>query len=135
MSTAENKAALQSAFAELARGNGKPFAALWAADFVWTISGHTAWSRSYRGRDSVEKDLMAPLFARFATRYTNTAIRFIAEDDYVVVQCQGNVMTKSGLPYNNSYCYVCRMEKGQLKELTEYLDTELVTRALADSRG
>jgi uncharacterized protein len=134
MSAAENKAALQSAFAELARGNAKPFVALWAHDLVWTVTGHTPWSQTYRGRDCVETDLMEPLFARFASRYTNTATRFIAEDDHVVVQCQGNVMTKSGVPYNNSYCYVCRMENGQLKELTEYLDTELVTRALGGSQ-
>jgi ketosteroid isomerase-like protein len=80
----------------------------------------------------VLKDLMRPLFSRFATRYTNTASRFIAEDDYVVVECRGNVVTKSGQPYNNTYCYVCRMEEGRLKELTEYLDTDLVVRALGE---
>ena len=74
---------------------------------------------------------MAPLFANFATRYTNHATRFIAEDDFVVVECRGNVTTKSGQPYNNSYCYVCRMSGGKLTELTEYLDTELVTKVLS----
>lgn len=130
MTAAENKAALIAAFAELSKGNGTPFAALWAADFTWTVIGTTPWSKTYRGTESVRNELMAPLFARFATRYTNTATRFIAEDDYVVVECHGSVMTKSGQPYNNTYCYVCRMEHGYLKELTEYLDTELVTHAL-----
>jgi uncharacterized protein len=130
MSATENKAALKLAFDELSQGNSKSFVALWAADFSWTITGHTAWSRTYHGRESVLKDLMAPLLARFATRYTNTATRFIAEDDYVVVECHGSVTTKSGAPYDNTYCYVCRMQGGLLKELTEYLDTELVTAAL-----
>lgn len=132
MTAAENKATLKAAFDELSKGNGAPFAALWAPDFTWTIIGNTSWSRTYRGRESVGKDLMRPLFTRFATRYTNTATRFIAEEDYVVVECRGNVITKSGQPYNNSYCYVCRMENGLLKELTEYLDTELVTKALGE---
>jgi uncharacterized protein len=132
MTAAENKASLKAAFEELSKGNGVPFAALWAADFTWTIIGTTSWSRTYRGTESVRKDLMAPLFARFASRYTNTATRFIAEDDYVVVECHGNAMTKSGRSYNNTYCYVCRMEQGHLKELTEYLDTELVTSALGE---
>jgi ketosteroid isomerase-like protein len=132
MTAAENKATLKAAFEELSKGNGAPFAALWAPDFTWTIMGNTSWSRTYRGRESVGKDLMRPLFTRFATRYTNTATRFIAEEDYVVVECRGNVITKSGQPYNNSYCYVCRMENGLLKELTEYLDTELVTKALGE---
>jgi ketosteroid isomerase-like protein len=132
VTAAENKATLKAAFDELSKGNGAPFAALWAPDFTWTIIGNTSWSRTYRGRESVGKDLMRPLFTRFATRYTNTATRFIAEEDYVVVECRGNVITKSGQPYNNSYCYVCRMENGLLKELTEYLDTELVTKALGE---
>jgi uncharacterized protein len=130
MTAAENKVLLKAAFEELSKGNGTAFAALWAPDFTWTVLGTTSWSRTYRGAESVRNDLMTPLFARFATRYTNTATRFIAEDDFVVVECHGNVMTKSGQPYNNTYCYVCRMEHGYLKELTEYLDTELVTNAL-----
>jgi ketosteroid isomerase-like protein len=130
MNAARNKKALQIAFEELSRGNGKPFVDLWADDFCWTIIGTTAWSRTYRGKDSVRKDLMAPLFAKFSTQYTNEATRFIAEDDFVVVECRGRVTTTSGEPYNNTYCYVCRMADGRLKELTEYLDTELVTRAL-----
>jgi ketosteroid isomerase-like protein len=132
MTAAENKAALKAAFEELSKGNGAPFAALWAPDFTWTIIGNTSWSNTYRGSESVRKDLMAPLFTRFATRYTNTATRFIAEEEYVAVECHGNVITKSGQPYNNTYCYVCRMENGLLKELTEYLDTELVTKVLGE---
>jgi uncharacterized protein len=132
MSAEENKASLKTAFEELSKGNATPFAALWSPDFTWTIIGSTSWSRAYRGRDSVRKELMTPLFSRFATRYTNTATRFIAEEDYVAVECRGNVMTKSGHPYNNTYCYVCHMENGLLKDLTEYLDTELVTKALGE---
>jgi hypothetical protein len=52
----------------------------------------------------------------------------------VVVECRGHVTTKSGKPYNNTYCYVCRFADGKLKELTDYLDTELVTASLG-SRG
>jgi hypothetical protein len=132
VAAAENKALLRAAFEQLSKGNGAPFAALWAPDFTWTIIGTTSWSKTYRGAESVRSDLMAPLFARFVTRYKNTATRFIAEDDYVVVECHGSAMTRSGRPYNNSYCYVCRMEHGYLKELTEYLDTELVTSALGE---
>jgi ketosteroid isomerase-like protein len=130
MSASDNKRALQAAFESLAKGDGKPFVDLWADDFSWTITGSTAWSKTYRGKETIRKDLMAPLFANFATRYTSTAVRFIAEDDYVVVECKGNVTTKAGQPYDNNYCYVCRMAEGQLKELTEYLDTELVSKAL-----
>ena len=37
-----------------------------------------------------------------------------------------------GLLYNNTYCFVFRISEGKVKELTEYMDTELVTAALDD---
>jgi uncharacterized protein len=126
----QNKQLMQAIFAELARGNGKPFTAAMADDFSWIIPGHSTWSRTWRGKRAVLDDLMRPLFARFATTYVNEAVRFIAEDDIVVVECRGKVMTKTGKPYDNHYCYVCRLADGQLRELTEYMDTELATAAL-----
>ena len=123
---------LQQVFAELSKGNSKPFVESWAADFCWTVTGTTKWSKTYRGKQAVLKELMAPLFSNFADQYRNTAQRFIAEDDYVVVECRGQVTTKSGRPYNNTYCYVCRLADGKLKELTEYMDTQLVTATFGD---
>jgi len=132
MSAAANKQLMQQVFAELAKGNGKPFVDAMADDFRWTITGTTPWSKTYDGKQTVLNDLMQPLFSQFADRYTNTAQRFIAEDDYVVVECRGRVTTKAGKPYNNAYWYVCRMAGGKMRELTEYLDTALVATALAD---
>lgn len=63
---------------------------------------------------------------------STTAHRFIAEGDHVVVEVRGNNTTKAGIPYNNTYCFVFRIADGRVKELTEYLDTELVTAALGD---
>jgi ketosteroid isomerase-like protein len=77
----------------------------------------------------------APLFAQFSGTYTNTAERIIAEGEYVVVQCRGRVTTTSGQPYNNTYCHVFRVADGQLRELTEYCETDLVARVLSDPGG
>lgn len=130
MTAADNKRLLQEAFVDLAKGDGRRFIACMADDFVWRMIGSTSWSGTYTGKEAVRKELLAPLFARFASQYTNEALRFIAEDDYVVVECRGRVATKSGRPYNNTYCYVCRFEGGLMRELTEYMDTELVAQAL-----
>ena len=130
MAAAENKQLMQNIFSELSKGNGKPFVESLADDFCWTITGSTKWSRTYRGKQAVLNELLKPLFAQFADQYTNTAHRFIAEDDYVVVECRGRFTTKAGAPYNNTYCWICRIADGKLQELTEYMDTELVTAAL-----
>jgi ketosteroid isomerase-like protein len=126
----ENKKLMERIFAGLAEGDGKPFQEAMADDFSWTIIGTTEWSRTYEGKRAVREELLRPLFSQFADRYTNEVVRFIAEDDHVVVECRGHVTTKSGAPYNNTYCWVCRIEGGKLRELTEYLDTELVASAL-----
>jgi ketosteroid isomerase-like protein len=99
------------------------------------VSGTTKWSKTYRGKQAVLADLMKPLFAQFADRYTNTAQRILAEGDYAVVECRGNVTTKAGKPYHNEYCYIIRMADGKMRELREYLDTELVANALNGSPG
>lgn len=127
---AANKQLLQSAFAEMAKGNTKPFVDTWADDFCWNCIGTTKWSGTFRGKQAVLNDLFKPLSEKFASRYTNSAQRFVAEDDVVVVECRGNVMMKSGARYDNTYCFVCRFEGGKMRELTEYLDTELVTAAI-----
>lgn len=132
MSAAQNKENLQNIFSELSKGNGKPFVDSMAEDFCWTITGTTPWSKTYRGKEAVLSRLLRPLMAQFAEHYTNTAQRFIAEDDYVVVECRGRVTTKSGKPYNNTYCYVIRLAGGKMRELTEYCDTALVEAVLGD---
>jgi len=130
MSAATNKQLMQQAFDELAKGNGTPFVDAMAEDFSWKAIGTTAWSRPYHGKQAVLTEMFRPLFAQFTTQYTSTAIRILAEDEYVVVECRGKVMTQSGQAYNNEYCYVIRFAGGKMRELTEYFDTELVTSAL-----
>jgi ketosteroid isomerase-like protein len=126
----ENKALMQEVFAELANGNGRPFVEMLGDDVSWRIIGSTEWSGTWEGKHAVQTKLLDPLFAQFATPYRNTAVRLIAEDDYVVIECRGDVTTTSGRPYRNTYCYVCRLDGGKVRELTEYCDTELLTKAL-----
>jgi ketosteroid isomerase-like protein len=130
MGAAENKRLMQRICSELSKGNNAPFIESCADDFCWTVTGSTKWSGTYRGKQVVLNELVIPLFSHFADQFTYTAHRFIAEDDFVVVECSGRVTTKAGMPYNNTYCWVCRIADGKLQELTEYMDTELVTAAL-----
>ena len=130
MGAAENKQLLQQIFEELSKGNSEPFVASMADDFRWTVTGTTKWSRTYEGKQSVLAELFGPLRARIDGRIRTTADRLIAEGDYVVVEARGSNTTKSGVPYNNNYCFVFRLSENQLREVTEYFDTELVTAAL-----
>jgi uncharacterized protein len=132
MGATENKQLMQSIFAELSKSNSRPFVESMADDFRWTVAGTTKWSKTYEGKQAVLTELFGPLRARIEGNLKTTADRFIADGDYVAVEARGNNMTKTGVPYNNRYCFVFRLAKGKLKEVTEYLDTELVTAALGD---
>jgi ketosteroid isomerase-like protein len=126
----DNRQLIQRVFEEMAAGNSRPFVELLAEDASWTVKGQTPWSRTYRGKTTILADLLGQLRARLADRYRAAAERVLADGDYVVVQATGQATTKAGTPYNNEYCFVYRMQDGLIKEVTEYLDTELVVRAL-----
>ena len=135
MSANENKALVSQAFVHLAEGDGRPFVDLMSDDFTWILKGSTNWRGHYRGKSTVRQKLLAPLFANFEGAYTNTAHRIVADDDIVVVECEGRVATKAGERYDNQYCYVIRMSGGKMIELTEYMDTALAERVLVPPNG
>lgn len=126
MKTEENRRLMQQIFAELATGNSAALVEAFADDVVWHITGTTKFSRSYNGKETLLNELVGPLFSQLEGPFKMTAERIIADDDYVAVECRGNATTKMGTPYNNRYCMIFRLEDGKIKELTEYMDTQLV---------
>jgi ketosteroid isomerase-like protein len=130
MTRESNKAILASVFAETAVGNGRPFVEALADDVRWTIIGSTDWSKTYVGKASVINDLLRPLGRQLGGPSIIKAQRFIAEGDYVVVQASGHNVTASGRKYENSYCWVIRMQDGKMRELAEYADTQLIAAVL-----
>ena len=131
---ADNRLIISAIMDALAEGDGRPFVQAMADDFTWIMEGTTPWSGRYEGKDVVRSKVLDPLFGQFATTYRNKASKIIVEGDDVVVLCNGDVETKAGKRYNNSYCYVIRMRDGQMVELREYFDTALVERALEPPR-
>jgi ketosteroid isomerase-like protein len=126
----QNRRLMENVFAELANGNGRPFLEALSDEARWTVIGSSPWSRTYEGKQAIVDELMRPLFRQFADRYRAHATRIVAEDDFVVVEARGQATTKAGKPYQQTYCYVFRLADGKVCELTEYNDTDLVSRAL-----
>jgi hypothetical protein len=130
MTAAQNKQLLQQIFAELAQGNARPLVAAMADDFRWTVAGTSTWARVFAGKQAVIQELFGALGERLEGSIKTIPHRFLADEDFVVVEARGNNITKSGAPYNNNYCFVFRLAGGQLQEVIEYMDTELATAAL-----
>src|ERR1700730_9042485 len=100
-------------------------------DYVrWTIIGTTKYSRTMNGKQEIIDKLLRPIMAEMESMGSSHIDNVIAEGDYVVVQQHASGRkTKTGNPYNNTYCLVYKVIDGKIKEITEYLDTELITSA------
>lgn len=126
---AQNKAQLETAFAEAAAGSVARFRELYADDVHWTTIGTTAWSGTFAGKPAVEA-MFGRLYPLIEGRIVVTPHRFIADNDVVAVEARGKAMTKTGKPYNNTYCLVFRFAAGKIAEVIEYSDTALINAAL-----
>ena len=129
MGAAENKQLIQNMFTEVAKGNGRVFLDIMADDVRFTVIGTTKYSGTVTSKQDLVGKVMGPLISQLEGGIMITPDNFIADGDYVAVQAHGKATTKAGKPYNNTYCQVYRITDGKVREVTEYLDTELVTSA------
>ena len=125
-----NRALITKAFEGLRHGDPSHFMPLFAEDIEWRVMGSSAWSRHAKGLANVERDLVGPLFARFAGPYLNIPELILADGDHVVVLAKGDAETVEGKRYDNDYCFVFRMAGGKIVEVREYMDTILADAAL-----
>jgi len=132
MSTEDNRRLIEHIYEQLSAGDSRALVDAMAEDVRWVVMGTTSWSGTYDGKQAVLGRLLTPLRALFADRYTASAGRIVAEGDLVVAEVRGRVTTTTGMPYNQSYCFIFRIAGGKIAEMTEYLDTELVSAALGE---
>jgi len=128
MGAAENKELVRGMFGNVA-GEPNKFLDALADDISYTIIGTTKFSGTFKGKDEVVNRLLGPLMASLENGLAITIDNLIADGEYVAMQARGNGVSKSGAAYNNTYCHVFRIVAGKVRQITEYLDTELVTRA------
>ena len=129
MGIAENKELVRGFFNDISGGSVQGALNRMAEDLHFTLIGGTKLSGICNSRKEFVDRIMAPLGAQLEGPLTIAIDNLIAEGDFVVVQSHGRSTTRKGIAYNNTYCQVFRIAGGQIKDLTEYLDTELVTRA------
>jgi ketosteroid isomerase-like protein len=129
MGAAENKQFISNMFAELSKGNGDAFLNALADDVSFTIIGSTKYSGTFKGKQELINKLLAPLNAQIEGGMTIAPDNLIADGDFVAMQARGKALSKNGRRYDNTYCHVFRFANGKVQQVTEYLDTELITSA------
>src|SRR6266404_4623400 len=126
MSATENKEMIRTMFSELGKGNAAAFLDAMSDDLKFTLIGTTRFSGVFKGKQEFTGKVLA--LERCAEwGLVITPDNLIADGEYVAMQSRGKSTAKNGKAYNNTYCHVFRITNGRISEVTEYLDTELVT--------
>ena len=130
MSALENKRLMQAIFDKVAVGDGSLFAESLADNVVMRVTGQYSWSRTFYGKEALLRDLYAHVRrVTIGTRKT-IPLRILADDDHVVVEAHGDMISKNGVPYRNEYCLVFQLAEGKIVEMREYQDSILCERVL-----
>jgi uncharacterized protein len=129
MSAAANKKLMERIFAGVAAGERGLFVDSLADDVTMTVTGQYSWSQTFRGKESVLRDLYGYVASLLKERRT-VPFRIIADDQWVAVEARGDMVTKAGERYDNYYCLIYRIENGKIHEIREYQDSTLCERVL-----
>ncbi len=129
MGASENKEFIRNIFTDLSKGKVETFLDGLADDVRYTIIGTSKYSGTYKGKQELIGRLFQPLMGQLDGGITVTPNNLIGDGDYIAMESHGHAKSKNGVSYNNTYCHVFRIKDGKVQEVTEYLDTELLTRA------
>lgn len=108
----------------MARGDYGPLYRSFADDVTWRVIGSTKFSGVLTGKSAIVERRMQPFAALMRAPPEIEAHRYICEGDWVAVEAEGRGITRSGKPYDSSYCMVFRVQDGLIVEFTEYFDTD-----------
>jgi ketosteroid isomerase-like protein len=130
MGATENRKLMESIFARVAAGDRSALVDALADDVTMRVTGHYSWSRTFKGKAALVRELYGYLNTLLAEGRRTIPLRFIAGDDHVVVEAQGDMRTKAGVPYENEYCLIYRLRDGRIVEIREYCDSALTEAVL-----
>ncbi len=132
MTTAdENKRLVREAFRPWEAGDSGPFFALIADDVVWTVIGTTPASGVFRSKQALIDEAFGPLLDRLDGPLKTRFIDVAADGDKVFLRHESTGIAKTGLRYEQVYCFAMVMRDGRITEITAYLDTDLLARIFA----
>ena len=130
MSVTANKALVAQIFEELAAGNHRALLSRTAENCRWTVTGSCPVSGIYRSRQEFYEKALKAITALLTARVRPTVKQILGEGDRVVLEWRGESTAKSGIPYNNEYCWILTILDGEITEGIIYSDTALVSRLL-----
>ena len=115
----------------LARAERQPLFDAMADDVSWRWMGLRSWSKTVEGKQQVVSELLDGV-EETITSFSVQVHHILADGEHVVVEHTGHNTTPDGRRYDNNYCWVLNIRDGLIREVREYMDTQLVTEIFAD---
>jgi uncharacterized protein (TIGR02246 family) len=129
MNTPEHNKRLTLAFFDaMQRGDAEAIASTYADEGRVVTMGNTLISGT-RGKEEI-RQFAGGVLEAFPAGLAFTILNMTAEEDRVAVEASSAGVHVSGQPYSNHYHFLLTWQDGQLLEMKEYMDTELVTAVL-----
>eukprot|EP01035_Chromulina_nebulosa_P040618 gene40618-54919_t len=116
-----NKEIIRLGFEKWTAGTGSFFDLL-AEDMVWTITGSTAYSKTYNGKRDFINQVIDPLNQRLSKKIVPTVRGIYGDGDMVIALWDGVATAKDGKPYLSSYSWYMQMDKGKIIKVVAFLD-------------
>ena len=103
-----------------------------ADDLVWTATGTSPVSGTFRGKQSYVDNVWRPLDDHLDKWPKATVLRILADGEWAVVQFRGvGGVGRNGTDYTLEYCWVIRVVDDRVREVVGYYDQVKVAELFA----
>ena len=108
---------------EASRFDGGVFLGALAEDLVWTATGSSPVSGTFRGKQSYIDHVWRPLDDHLTRWPRADVLRILADGEWAVVEFRGvGGIGRNGTDYSLHYCWIVRVVDDQVREVVGYYD-------------
>jgi ketosteroid isomerase-like protein len=117
-----NRTIVQRSFDAWSAGSGSPYQLL-ADDATWTITGNSAASKTYPGKEAFLSEVIRPFNARMSVGLKPSIRNMYAEGDTVIVFFDAKGTARDGREYANTYAWFLDMREGMIVRAFAFFDS------------
>ncbi|MGE5596320.1 MAG: nuclear transport factor 2 family protein [Hyphomicrobiales bacterium] len=122
---------VRSYFERMGAGDARGAFGLFASPFSYRVMGTTPISHVSHTMAELVENTLRPFTSRLVdSRIEIIPDEYIVDGNAVVVLAHSKSVAVTGMPYENEYAMVFRVEDGKITAICEYLDTALVETAV-----
>ncbi len=122
---------VRTLFDKLAGDDPDAFFEQVADDVHWTVLGTHPLAGRYDSKQAFREATFARLGRLFAEPLKLSVRQVIVAGDSAAVELCARATAKSGVRFDNDYCWVCRFDGSRIVEVRAYLDSALVAEVIA----